>query len=70
MSQPCDKSEVIATIVANNQMLIGDVKEIKHDVKTLLEHKWKTDGRTTVIASIVSFCTAVAVGVIIYNLTR
>lgn len=63
MTLPCHKTEVI-------DMIKDDVSEIKIDVKTLLESQWKSDGRATIIAGIVSFVIAVITGILIYKLSR
>lgn len=52
MTDPCQQVGEIATLQANYDTLIGDVKEIKSDVKLLLEAKWKADGRSAVVGSI------------------
>jgi hypothetical protein len=38
-----------------------DTKEIKSDVKTLLEHKWKQDGKRMGIAAVVAMIVSLAV---------
>lgn len=37
----------------------ADTKEIKADVKTLLESKWKRDGKTSAIAALMAFAVSV-----------
>lgn len=51
---PSPYGERIARLETLMEEQARDTKEIKADVKTLLESKWRRDGKTSVIAAVMA----------------